>query len=57
MSYGVEGLRNKLKCFLIKKNKKPHFPFSGKPGANVDLEYPSNPMEYFQLFIAPKLLN
>jgi hypothetical protein len=27
-----------------------HFPFTGKPGINVDLEDSSNPQEYFQLF-------
>jgi hypothetical protein len=34
-----------------------HFPFSGKHGLNVDLEYPSNPAEYFELFITPELPN
>jgi hypothetical protein len=28
----------------------PRFPFIGKPGINVDLEDPSNPLEYFELF-------
>jgi hypothetical protein len=31
--------------------EQPHFPFSGKPGLNVHLEYPSNPQGYFELFI------
>jgi hypothetical protein len=31
----------------------PHFPFTGKPGINVDLEDPSNPLEYFELFCIP----
>jgi hypothetical protein len=35
--------------------KQSHFPFSGKPGLNVDLEDPNNPLEYFELFITPTL--
>jgi hypothetical protein len=27
--------------------ERPHFPFTGKHGINVDLEDPRNPMEYF----------
>jgi hypothetical protein len=30
--------------------KQPHFPFTAKPGINVDLEDPSNSLEYFELF-------
>jgi hypothetical protein len=32
----------------------PWFPFSGKPGLNVDLEDPNSPLEYFELFITPE---
>jgi hypothetical protein len=28
----------------------PHFPFTSKSGINVDLEDPSNLLEYFELF-------
>jgi hypothetical protein len=31
----------------------PQSPFTGKPGINVDLEDPSNPLEYFELFCTP----
>jgi hypothetical protein len=31
-----------------------HFPFSGKPGINVDLENQNNPLKYFKLFITPE---
>jgi hypothetical protein len=37
-----------------KSGVKRHFPFTGKPGINVDLEYPSNPLEYFELFCTPE---
>jgi hypothetical protein len=30
--------------------ERPRFPFTGKPGINVDLEDPSNPLEYLELF-------
>jgi hypothetical protein len=30
--------------------ERPYFHFTGKPGINVDLEDPSNPLEYFELF-------
>jgi hypothetical protein len=34
----------------------PHFPFTGKPGQNnIDLEDPSNPLEYFELFCTPEI--
>jgi hypothetical protein len=33
--------------------ERPRFPFTGKPGINVDLEDPSNPLEYFELFCTP----
>jgi hypothetical protein len=36
-------------------DKGPFFPFSGKPGLNVDLEEPNNPLEYSELFIIPEL--
>jgi hypothetical protein len=29
--------------------ERPHFPFTGKPVINVDLEDPRNPLEYFEL--------
>jgi hypothetical protein len=32
----------------------PRFPFTCKPGINVDLEDPSNPLEYFELFCTPE---
>jgi hypothetical protein len=31
----------------------PRFPFTGKPGINVDLEDPGNCLEYFELFCTP----
>jgi hypothetical protein len=34
----------------------PHFPFIGKPGINVALEKPSNPLEYFELFYIPGII-
>jgi hypothetical protein len=34
---------------------RPRFPFTGKPGINVDLEDPSNPLEYFELFCTPDI--
>jgi hypothetical protein len=33
----------------------PHFPFTGKPGINIDLEDTSNPPEYFELFCLPEI--
>jgi hypothetical protein len=35
------------------------FPFTGKPGTNVDLEDPSNPLEYkyFELFCRPDIVD
>jgi hypothetical protein len=33
----------------------PRFPFICKPGINVDLEDPSNPLEYFELFHIPDI--
>jgi hypothetical protein len=35
--------------------KRPHFPFSGTPGLNVDVEDPNNPREYCEVFITLKL--
>jgi hypothetical protein len=32
-----------------------HLPFTGKPGINVDLEDPSNPLQYFELFCTPNI--
>lgn len=32
------------------------FPFTGKPGKNVDLENPSNPLEYFEPFCTPGIV-
>jgi hypothetical protein len=34
--------------------EQPCFPFTGKPGINVDLEDPSNPLEYSELFCMPE---
>jgi hypothetical protein len=31
--------------------ERPCFLFTGKPGTNVDLEDPSNPLEYSELFV------
>jgi hypothetical protein len=36
--------------------EQPHFPYTGKPGINVDLEDPSNPLEYFELFCTPNIV-
>jgi hypothetical protein len=36
--------------------KQPHFQFTGKPGTIVDLEDPSNPLEYFALFCTPDIV-
>jgi hypothetical protein len=33
--------------------KWPYFPFTGKPGINVDLKDPSNPLEYIESFCTP----
>jgi hypothetical protein len=33
----------------------PHFPFTGNPGINVDLEDSSNPLEYLDLFCTPEI--
>jgi hypothetical protein len=33
----------------------PYFPFTGKPGINVELEDPSKPLEYFELFSTPDI--
>jgi hypothetical protein len=35
--------------------EQPCFPFTGKPDINVDLEDPSDPLEYFELFCAPDI--
>jgi hypothetical protein len=35
--------------------ERQHFPFSGKPGINVDLEDRNNPLEYFGLFITSEI--
>jgi hypothetical protein len=35
--------------------KRPCFPFTGKPGIDVDLEDPSNPLEYSDLFCTPEI--
>jgi hypothetical protein len=37
-------------------SERPRFPFTGKPGLHVDLEDPSNPLEYFELFCTPEIL-
>jgi hypothetical protein len=36
--------------------KQPRFPFAGKPGINVDLEGPSNSLEYSELFCTSNLV-
>jgi hypothetical protein len=36
--------------------KRPRFPFTGKPGINVYLKDPSNPLEYFELFCTPEIM-
>jgi hypothetical protein len=37
--------------------ERQRFPLSGKPGIYVDLEDRNNPLEYFGLYTAQKLLN
>jgi hypothetical protein len=37
--------------------ERPLFPFTGKPGINVDLEDPSKPLEYFELFYMPDIVD
>jgi hypothetical protein len=34
--------------------QQPCFPFSGNPGINVGLEDSNNPLEYFELLVAPE---
>jgi hypothetical protein len=34
----------------------PHFSFTGEPGINVDLEDTSIPLEYFELFCTPDIV-
>jgi hypothetical protein len=34
----------------------PHFPFSGKPGLNIDIEDPNNLLDYFEFLITPELV-
>jgi hypothetical protein len=36
--------------------ERPHFQFTSKPGINVDLEDHSNPLEYFELFCTPEIV-
>jgi hypothetical protein len=31
--------------------EQPCFPFTGKPGLNIDLEHPSNSLEYFKVVL------
>jgi hypothetical protein len=35
--------------------EQPHLPFTGKLGTNVDLEDPTNPLEYFDLFCTSEI--
>jgi hypothetical protein len=35
--------------------EEPHIPFIGKPGKNFDLQDPSNPLEYSELFVRQTL--
>ena len=35
--------------------ERPRFPFIGKPGLNVKIENSENPLEFFELFIIPKI--
>jgi hypothetical protein len=38
-------------CIWAKSGaEEPHFPFTGKPGINTDLEDPTNTLKYFELF-------
>jgi hypothetical protein len=36
--------------------ERPHFPYTGKPGINVDLEDFSNALEYFEWFCTPEIM-
>jgi hypothetical protein len=36
-------------------SEEPRLPFTGKPGINVDLEEPRNPLEYFELFCTQEI--
>jgi hypothetical protein len=36
--------------------EQPCFPFTGKPSLNIDLEHPSNPLEYFKLSCMPEIV-
>jgi hypothetical protein len=36
--------------------ERPRFSFTGKPGINVDLEDPSNLLEYFELLCTPEIV-
>lgn len=35
--------------------ERPRFPFTGKPGLNVEIEDNNNPLEFFELFITPEI--
>jgi hypothetical protein len=37
-------------------DEQPYFLFTGEPGINVDLEDPSNPLEYSELFCTPDIV-
>jgi hypothetical protein len=36
--------------------EQPRYPLTRKPGINVDLEDPSNPLEYYELFCTPEIV-
>jgi hypothetical protein len=36
--------------------ERPHSPFTCEPGINVDIEVPRNPLEYFDLFCIPEIV-
>jgi hypothetical protein len=35
--------------------ERPHFPFTSKPGINVNSEDPSNTLEYFEFLGPPEI--
>jgi hypothetical protein len=52
----VSDNRSMQHAICVKSGDKgPYFPFTCKPGINVDLEDPSNPLEYFELFCMPEI--
>jgi hypothetical protein len=48
----VSDSNTRQQCMRARSNaERPRFQFTGKPGINVDLEDPNNPMEYFELIL------